>query len=66
MDPLPRPPLEGSASEPSRKSWRPALAWRPNASELLIGRLRLTNAQGGPLCARVRPPHITWTAERAG
>ncbi|MBZ6136810.1 monooxygenase [Streptomyces olivaceus] len=33
---------------------------------LLVGRLGLTDAQGGPLCARVRPPDITWTAERAG
>ncbi|MDX3575635.1 DUF5990 family protein [Streptomyces sp. FL07-04A] len=30
---------------------------------LLVGRLGLTDAQGGPLCARVEPPHITWTAE---
>jgi hypothetical protein len=33
---------------------------------LLVGRLGLTDAQGGPLCARVEPPHITWTAARAG
>ncbi|WP_327184180.1 DUF5990 family protein [Streptomyces sp. NBC_01334] len=32
---------------------------------LLVGRLGLTDGQGGPLCARVEPPHITWTAERA-
>lgn len=32
---------------------------------LLVGRLGLTDAQGGPLCARVEPPRITWTAERA-
>ncbi|MER7894653.1 DUF5990 family protein [Streptomyces sp. NPDC096046] len=31
---------------------------------LLVGRLGLTDAQGGPLCARVEPPHITWTAAR--
>ncbi|MCX4763639.1 DUF5990 family protein [Streptomyces sp. NBC_01275] len=30
---------------------------------LLVGRLGLTDATGGPLCARVEPPHITWTAE---
>lgn len=30
---------------------------------LLVGRLGLTDANGGPLCARVDPPHITWTAE---
>jgi len=29
---------------------------------LLVGRLGLTDANGGPLCARVDPPHITWTA----
>ncbi|MFI1728883.1 DUF5990 family protein [Streptomyces acidicola] len=33
---------------------------------LLVGHLGLTDAQGGPLCARVEPPHITWTAARAG
>ncbi|MFF2851762.1 DUF5990 family protein [Streptomyces sp. NPDC058001] len=30
---------------------------------LLVGRLGLTDAHGTPLCARVLPPHITWTAE---
>ncbi|WP_226966939.1 DUF5990 family protein [Streptomyces phaeolivaceus] len=29
---------------------------------LLVGRLGLTDARGGPLCGRVEPPHITWTA----
>ncbi|MGW7204281.1 DUF5990 family protein [Streptomyces sp. NPDC054837] len=33
---------------------------------LLVGRLGLTDAQGGPLCARVEPPQITWTAAHAG
>jgi hypothetical protein len=33
---------------------------------LLVGRLGLTDACGNPLCARVVPPRITWTAERAG
>ncbi|AXG55592.1 hypothetical protein SLCG_4437 [Streptomyces lincolnensis] len=32
---------------------------------LLVGRLGLTDAHGGPLCARVEPPHITWTAAHA-
>ncbi|MFD9116546.1 DUF5990 family protein [Streptomyces bottropensis] len=32
---------------------------------LLVGRLGLTDPQGGPLCARVEPPLITWTAGRA-
>ncbi|WP_235455309.1 DUF5990 family protein [Streptomyces olivochromogenes] len=32
-------------------------------SGLLVGRLGLTDARGNPLCARVVPPHITWTAE---
>lgn len=35
------------------------------AGGLLVGRLGLTDARGGPLCARVVPPAITWTAERA-
>jgi hypothetical protein len=29
---------------------------------LLVGRLGLTDAKGNPLCARVRPPQISWTA----
>lgn len=33
---------------------------------LLVARLGLTDACGNPLCARVVPPRITWTAERAG
>jgi hypothetical protein len=32
---------------------------------LLIGSLGLSDAYGNPLCARVVPPHITWTAEPA-
>ncbi|MFF8378210.1 DUF5990 family protein [Streptomyces sp. NPDC015661] len=32
-------------------------------SGLLVGRLGLTDACGEPLCARVVPPRITWTAE---
>ncbi|OHV31023.1 MULTISPECIES: DUF5990 family protein [Pseudofrankia] len=34
-------------------------------SNLLVGRLGLTDAKGHPLCASVRPPTITWTAETA-
>ena len=30
---------------------------------VLVGRLGLTDAQGGPRCARVRPPDITWHVE---
>jgi hypothetical protein len=30
---------------------------------VLVGRLGLTDADGGPRCARVRPPEITWTLE---
>ena len=30
---------------------------------VLVGRLRLTGADGGPICARIRPPDITWTVE---
>jgi hypothetical protein len=33
---------------------------------LLVGRLGLTDRCGNPLCARVLPPHITWTAEPVG
>jgi hypothetical protein len=31
-------------------------------SGLLVGSLGLTDVKGHPLCARVRPPLITWTA----
>ncbi|MEO3771297.1 DUF5990 family protein [Micromonospora sp. B9E7] len=30
---------------------------------VLVGRVGLTDATGGPLCARVRPPAIAWTVE---
>jgi hypothetical protein len=30
---------------------------------MLVARLGLTDAQGGPLCARVRPPDVRWTLE---
>ena len=33
------------------------------ATGLLVGSLGLTDAKGDPLCARVRPPVIRWTAE---
>jgi len=33
---------------------------------LLIGRLGLTDAKGGPVCAAVRPPQIEWRAGAAG
>jgi hypothetical protein len=32
-------------------------------SGLLTGRLGLTDARGGPLCAAVRPPVVTWSAD---
>jgi uncharacterized protein DUF5990/uncharacterized protein DUF5655 len=31
----------------------------------LVARIRLTDAKGNPVCARVRPPNIAWSAERA-
>ena len=31
-------------------------------SGLLVGSLALTDAKGNPVCARVRPPQIAWTA----
>lgn len=33
---------------------------------LLVGRPGLADAHGAPLCARVVPPRITWTAGRDG
>jgi hypothetical protein len=32
----------------------------------LVARVRLTDARGNPICARVRPPYIAWSAEGAG
>lgn len=34
---------------------------RSASSGVLVGRLGLTGPDGGPRCARVRPPDITWT-----
>ncbi|GAA0457785.1 hypothetical protein Aca07nite_70410 [Actinoplanes capillaceus] len=34
-----------------------------SGDRVLVGRLGLTDVDGGPLCARVRPPMITWTVE---
>ena len=31
----------------------------------LVALVRLTDATGNPICARVRPPDIAWSAERA-
>ena len=31
----------------------------------LIARIRLTDARGNPICARVHPPYLTWTAADA-
>jgi Family of unknown function (DUF5990) len=32
----------------------------------LVGRIRLTDATGNPICARVHPPYLTWSAEPRG
>jgi len=29
----------------------------------LVARVRLTDARGNPVCARVHPPALTWSAE---
>jgi hypothetical protein len=29
----------------------------------LVARIRLTDAKGNPVCARVHPPALTWSAE---
>jgi hypothetical protein len=33
---------------------------------VLVARVRLTDQRGNPICARVRPPDIAWSAERRG
>ena len=40
----------------------PATATAALATGLLVGRLRLTGPEGRPLCVRVVPPLINWTA----
>ncbi|MDR7276196.1 DUF5990 family protein [Catenuloplanes atrovinosus] len=32
---------------------------------VLVARLGLTDAKGGPICATVRPPVVTWTLDRS-
>jgi Family of unknown function (DUF5990)/Domain of unknown function (DUF5655) len=32
----------------------------------LVARVRLTDAKGHPICARVHPPYLTWAAEPCG
>lgn len=39
-------------------------AWQPGHA--LVARVRLTDARGNPICARVRPPNIEWLASPAG
>ncbi|MFI1990350.1 DUF5990 family protein [Actinoplanes sp. NPDC020271] len=43
----------------------PGLPLRAAADDqgVLVGRLSLTDEEGGPRCARVRPPTITWSLE---
>ena len=33
---------------------------------VLVATLGLTDAKGGPLCARVVPPAVVWSVERRG
>lgn len=40
-----------------------ALARAARGEGALVGRLGLTDSCGMPVCARVRPPAITWTVE---
>ena len=39
-------------------------AMRPG--QRLVARIRLTDAKGNPICARVHPPYLTWSAEPCG
>jgi Family of unknown function (DUF5990) len=34
----------------------------PAEGRKLIARIRLTDPRGNPICARVHPPYLTWTA----
>lgn len=44
----------------------PATLDAARRSGQLTARLPLTDAKGGPVCASVRPPRITWSAEPSG
>jgi hypothetical protein len=35
------------------------------AGQRLVARIRLTDATGNPICARVHPPYLTWSVEPA-
>jgi len=39
-------------------------AMRPG--RMLVARIRLTDARGNPICARVHPPYLTWAAAADG
>jgi hypothetical protein len=39
-------------------------ALRPGSG--LVARIRLTDARGNPICARVHPPYLTWSAAEDG
>lgn len=41
---------------------RPAVLDAALSRGLLVGRLRLTDPGGHPVCASVRPPAIDWTS----
>jgi hypothetical protein len=32
----------------------------------LVARIRLTDAKGNPICARVHPPYLTWSVAEDG
>lgn len=67
--------LPGSSCGPSPDAPRRAKLWLdaipPDVLDsavdlgLLVGRLGLTDSQGHPLCAGVRPPLIEWSAAAA-
>ena len=42
----------------------PVLRTADRPGHRLVGTLGLTGGDGGPVCAAVRPPKITWRAER--
>lgn len=40
----------------------PGVLGRAARTGLLTARVRLTDAEGGPICAQVRPPYVEWSA----
>lgn len=65
MSQLPGHPDPGRRAEPAQPfaGVDPGLIEQAmHPGHRLTARVRLTDANGKPVCARVRPPHLAWSA----